>query len=257
VVLVALFLVNLPFVHEAFTERQITRSGRDIEATVLKAGNINGRHFVDYELPRSVDKSGSTFSARVDDATYEQAQESKVITVRVVPGDPAANRPVGEVHSRLFAVVALGCDAVLLLAAVLFWRRWRRWSLYEVVAVEDGTVTLASRARASRQHTLTVSGPETWVSRVQPGDRASGSMHLVAEGDVLAGPPLSGFEQVHGSSYVVRGQVVEARSGRVRLELDAGFRMVVETGGHRIRADVRDSTEVRGTLCFTPTVSRG
>jgi hypothetical protein len=251
VVLVALFLVNLPFVHETLTERQITRSGREVEATVLKTGNINGRHFVDYVLPRSVDESRTTFSARVDDATYEQARESKVIAVRVVPGDPAANRPVGEVRSRLFAVVALVCDAVLLLAAVLFWRRWRRFSLHEVVTVQDGTVTLTSR-----RHTLTVSGPEGWVSRVRPGDRASGSMHLVADGDVLPGPPLGGLEQVHGSSYVVRGRVVGARSGRVELELDDGFRIVVETRGHRIRADIRDSTEVRGTLCFTPTVSR-
>jgi hypothetical protein len=38
----------------------------------------------------------------------------------------------------------------------------------------------------------------------------------------------------------------------VELELDDGFRLGVETGTHKIRADIRDSTEVRGTLCFTP-----
>ena len=63
---------------------------------------------------------------------------------------------------------------------------------------------------------------------------------------------MGGLEQVHGSSYVVRGRVVDARAGRVELELDDGFRLPVETGPHRIRADIRDSTEVRGTLCFTP-----
>ena len=77
-------------------------------------------------------------------------------------------------------------------------------------------------------------------------------MHLAAEGDVHPGPPLSGLEQVHGSAYVVRGRVVGARIGRVELELDDGFRLAVETGFHKIRADIRDSTEVRGTLCFTP-----
>ena len=74
----------------------------------------------------------------------------------------------------------------------------------------------------------------------------------MADGEVQPGEPLSGLEQVHGSAYVVRGRVVGARVGRVELELDDGFRLSVETGTHRIRADIRDSTEVRGTLCFTP-----
>ena len=85
------------------------------------------------------------------------------------------------------------------------------------------------------------------------GDRVSGSMHLVAESDVLPGPPLSGLERVHGSSYVVRGRVVDARAGRVELEMDDGFRLPWRPGSSQIRADIRDSTEVRGTLCFTPT----
>jgi hypothetical protein len=90
---------------------------------------------------------------------------------------------------------------------------------------------------------------------VQPGDRVGGTLHLVAEGDVHPGRPLSELEQVHGSAYVVRGRVVGARVGRIELELDDRFRLAVETGAHKIRADIRDSTEVRGTLCFTPSGS--
>jgi hypothetical protein len=251
VVLVALFLVNLPFVHETLTDRQITRSGRDVEAKVVKERTINGRHLLDYELPGSIDPGHSRYSARVDGATYQQARETKVLAVRVVPGKPAVNRPAGEVGSHLFAVVAASSDVMLVFVAVMLWRRWRRWSWHDVVRVGDGVVTLASRGQ-----TLTVSAPEGWTARAQPGDRVSGSLHLVAEGDLLPGLPLSGLEQVHGSSYVVRGRVLDARAGRVKLELADGFRLVVETGVFRIRADIRDSTEVRGTLCFTPTVSR-
>jgi hypothetical protein len=247
--LVALFLVNLPFVHQTLTERKVTGEGRDVEAALIDSRTINGRHFVDYRLPASIDSSRTGYSARVDDMTYDDARETGVLAVRVVPDDPSANRPTGEVASSLFMVVAIIADAVLLLVAVLFWRRWRRWSLHEVVSVEAGGVTLASRG-----HTLTVVGPDGWTGRVRPGDRISGSMHLVAEGDVLPGLPLSGLEQVSGSSYVVRGRVVDTRAGRVELEMADGFRLVVETGVYRIRADIRDSTEVRGTLCFTPTV---
>ena len=251
IILVALFLVNLPFVHETLNDRKIDGSGREVEATVLKTGTISGRRFVDYRLPRSLDPSGATFSGRVDQATFEVARESKVIAVQVVPGEPTANRPVGEVRSNLFTVVALVSDVLLLVVGLLFLRRWRRWSLYEVVAVADGLVTL----RSPRQ-TLTVAAPEGWTSRVRPGDRASGRLHLLADGDILPGLPESGLEQVGGASYVVRGRVLDARSNRVELEIEEGFKLRVETRGHRIRADIRDSTEVHGTLCFTPTVSR-
>ena len=71
--------------------------------------------------------------------------------------------------------------------------------------------------------------------------------------EVVPGVVVAGFEQIHGSSYVVRGRVVDARAGRLVLELDDRSRLRVETGPHRIRADIRDPTEVHGTLCFTPT----
>jgi hypothetical protein len=251
VVLMALFLVNLPFAHQTLTARQVARSGQEVEATLLDARTLHGRHFVDYRLPRSLDPKRTRFSARVDGPTYERARESRVLLVRVVPGKPADNEPAGEVGNHLFAVVAISADVVLLLVAVLFLRRWRRWSLHEVVAIDGGEVTLTSRGRS-----LTVTGPAGWTGRARTGDRVSGSMHLVAECDVLPGPPLSAMEQVRGSSYVVRGRVVDARAGRVELEMDDGFRLNVETGDFRIRADIRDSTEVRGTLCFTPTASR-
>ncbi len=85
-----------------------------------------------------------------------------------------------------------------------------------------------------------------------PGARVRGAFHLLAEEDLLPGAPESGLEQVSGASYVVRGRVVDAREGRALLELDDGLRVEVQTGPHRIRADVRDSTAVRGTLWFTP-----
>ncbi len=247
----AVFLVNLPFAHETLTNRKISSSGREVEATVVKTGSINGRHLVDYRLPGSLDPERTVFSGRVDDPTFELARETKVIAVRVVPDDPSANRPVGEVRSRVFTVVALVADLLFLVAAVLFLRRWRRWSLYEVLAVEDGEVTLRSR-----RHTLTAAAPDAWTGRVRVGARVTGSMHLLGEEDVLPGPPLSGLEQLLGSSYVVRGRVRDTRPHGVELELADGFRITVETRGHRIRADIRDSTEVHGTLCFTPTISR-
>ncbi len=125
----AVFLVNLPFVHQAWTERQVARSGREVAATVVAARTAGGNYLVDYRLPRSVDPARTRYSARIDPATYEQAKESGVLLVRVVPDKPAANRPVGAVRNRLFVVVAVVGDLVLLLVGVVAYRRWRQRSL--------------------------------------------------------------------------------------------------------------------------------
>ena len=164
------------------------------------------------------------------------------------PASPANNEPDGAVSSNLFAVVAVLGDLVLLLVGIIGYRRWRQRSQHLVIDVDGDDVTLES-ARGR----VTVVGPDGWAQRLRPGERVSGTLHLVVEQDVLPGSAVGGLEQVHGPSYVVRGRVVDARAGRVVLELADGFRLRVETGPHRIRADIRDSTEVRGTLCFTPT----
>ncbi len=243
----AVFLVNLPFVHEALIDRAVASSGREVAATVLDGSRVSGRNFVDYRLPKAVDPEGTRFSARIDDETYARALESKVLPVRVVPGRPEANRPQGRVASHVFTVVALGADAVLALGAVFFWRRRRRWRLHHVVEVHQDTATLRFGAQ-----TVTVTAPEPWLRRVQAGTRVPGSLHLVAEGDLLPEVPAEGLAQLVGARYLARGRVVDTRAGQVDLDVGEGLVLRVEVGPHRIRADLRDSTEVCGTLCFTP-----
>ena len=122
------------------------------------------------------------YSGRVDDPTFELARESRVIAVRVVPDDPSANRPLGEVRSRVFTVVALLSDALFLVVAVLL-----------CGGGGAGRCTRWSRSRRARSpcgpagQTLTAAAPEGWTGRVRVGDRVSGSLHLVGESDVLPG----------------------------------------------------------------------
>ncbi|MET0999074.1 MAG: hypothetical protein ABWX73_10195 [Marmoricola sp.] len=247
VVLVALFLVNLPFAHQALTDRRIEQSGEEVEATLVASRAIDDSFLVEYRLPRDVDPERRRFSAQVDAATWEAARESDVLAVLVVPGRPADNRPVGEVPNHLFGFVAVAADVVLLVVVGAWWWRRGRRSRLEVLEVQGDEVSLRADGR-----TLTARVPAARASRLRPGAHVRGAFHLLAEEDLLPGAPASGLEQVSGSSYVVRGQVVDAREGRARLELDDGFRLEVQTGPHRIRADVRDSTAVRGTLWFSP-----
>lgn len=124
-VLLAVVLINLPAVHQAWTDRQIAQKGRDVEAVVLAARTINGRHLVDYRLPHDLDPSGRRFSASVDEPAYELAQSTQRLAVRAVPGSPAENRPDGEVSSPIFTVAAVTADVVLLLILGLWLYRRR------------------------------------------------------------------------------------------------------------------------------------
>jgi hypothetical protein len=125
VLLIAVFLVNLPAVHQAWTDHQIASDGRDVEAVVLEVRTINGRNLVDYRLPEDVDPAGNRYSASVDDATYRLAETSDRLAVRVIPGRPGANRADGEVSSPLLVVAAISADVILLIVAALWLYRRR------------------------------------------------------------------------------------------------------------------------------------
>lgn len=245
--LFVLFLVNLPLVSQHLTERKLDQQGRDVVATVLDGRRVNDHPFLDYRLPASVDPHGTRYSAQVDDATFEHATASHELAVRVVPGEPGTNRPVGTTSSHTFLVVAVLGDVVLLAIAVLWWRRLRRWNRFEVLEVQPGEVRLRGATGD-----LVAAAPADWTGRVQVGSHVWGGYHLVAEHDLDPGPPLTGLEQHSGARYVAHGRVVDTRAGWVQLELADGFRLRVETGPHRIRADIRESTEASGVLCFTP-----
>ena len=245
--LFVLFLVNLPVVSQHLAQRTLDRRGRDVTATVLDSTRRGGHDYVDYRLPVDVDPRRTRYSAEVDDATFEQARSTHQLPVRVVPGHPATNRPAGVSSGHTFLAVAVLGDVVIAVIAWLWWRRRRRWNRFEVLGVRPGEVRLRGTAGE-----LVAAAPEAWTDRVQAGSRVSGSYHFLADQDLLAGPPQSGLEQQSGATYVVRGRVVDTHAGWALLELADGFRLRVETGPHRIRADIRDSTEALGVLCFTP-----
>ena len=243
--LVALFLVNLPFAHQTLTDRRIDRSGQEVEATLVASRAIDDSYLVEYRLPRDVDPQRRRFSRRSMPRPSRPPGRATCWRSRragQAVGQPARRR--GPNH--LFALVAVAADVILLLVAFAWW--WRAAGL-------EARGRRGARRRgvpARGEPDADGAGASGWASRVLPGARVRGAFHLLTEEDVLPGAPVSGLEQVSGAAYVVRGRVVDARAGRALLELDDGLRVEVETGPHRIRADIRDSTEVRGTLCFTP-----
>lgn len=241
--LVAVLLVNLPWVHDAWVEHRISSAGHTVDARVVAASAGQGRYLVGYRVPGS----RRTFTARVEPAVYRRAVRSRQLPVRVVPGSPAENRPVGEVRSSFFVVVAAVGDALVLVILALGWSRRRRRGRRVVVRVEGDLVTLTVGG-----HELTAVAPQSWADRRTPGEAVDAALHLEASGDQLPCLPVSEVHQDDGARYRLRGRVVDADGEHVLLRLDDGLVLDVRPGGYRNRADLGEYAEVTGRLVLTP-----
>jgi len=124
-VLVMVVLVNLPAVNEGWTKHQVETRGHEVAAIVIDARKVNDRYLVDYRLPESEDPKQTKFSASVNRVTFEYAQSSDRLGVRMLAGKPGSNRPDGLVESSLFTVIAIAGDSVLAVIAGISWYRRR------------------------------------------------------------------------------------------------------------------------------------
>lgn len=139
VLLLALFLVNLPLVHGLWTDRQVAAVGIEVTATVVDHDTVQGDHLLSFRFPRSIDPDQLTRRVQVDAATYDRVVETGELPVRVLEDDPAAYTVEGEVTSPAIVVVTLIGNLVLAIVALLLWRyggRRRRPQL-EAVAMGD------------------------------------------------------------------------------------------------------------------------
>ena len=122
VALVAL-LVNLPLVHSTWTSWRVARSGVDVTAVVTDTGKVrDGVYLVEFRMPRDLDPEQRLWTAEVDEATYDDAVAAEQVEVRVLPDQPAAYEVDGEVTNRLWVVILVFVDLLLLLVAGLVWR---------------------------------------------------------------------------------------------------------------------------------------
>jgi hypothetical protein len=118
VLLLLAVVVNLPLVHSTWTDARVESSGVEVAATVVD--HDSGR--LAFRFPTDIDPDQRTWSAEVDDATYDDAVETGEVKVRVLEDDPSAYRADGAVESRVPLVATIVADLVLLTLALLMWR---------------------------------------------------------------------------------------------------------------------------------------
>jgi hypothetical protein len=122
-------LVNLPLAMSWWTNLRVERAGVDVSATVTAARNLGTgeepRWWVSWRFPEDVDPEQGTWAAEVDRETWEDAERTGTLTVRVLEGEPSRHTAEGEVRSLAGLWTTLVADAVLL-AVLLLVRRSRR-----------------------------------------------------------------------------------------------------------------------------------
>lgn len=128
--LVVVALLNTPLLMSLATRAKISSNGTEVTAEVL-GGRVYGteadpEYWLTYRFDESVDEDRERFSEEVTRATYRASNESRELTVRVVPGDPVSHSVLGAVQRRLGLWITLGADAVLLLVLLVVWRRRRQ-----------------------------------------------------------------------------------------------------------------------------------
>ena len=140
---VVIVLVNLPVVHSTWTRSSVERSGVEVAAVVTEARNLGSAEtpswWLSYRLPEAIDPEQASWSAEVDAAAYEKAEEDGTVPVRVIEGRPATAIVEGEVRSSTGLIGTLVVDALLLAMLLLLWRvrgRGRR-EVETVEALED------------------------------------------------------------------------------------------------------------------------
>lgn len=119
-------VINLPLLHSSWLDWRLDRNGVDVDATVTDSTILppedDAKYVVQFRFNREVDPVQQSWTAQVDEATYDDATDTDEIRVRVLPERPSAYRAVGQVSGRLGLVITLFADVVLLAMVLLLWR---------------------------------------------------------------------------------------------------------------------------------------
>jgi hypothetical protein len=130
-------VVNLPLLHSTWTDSRVQSNGVDVTATVTDASSEDG-HWLSFQFPDDIDPEQQTWHVQVDQETYDEAERTRQLQVRVLEDDPGSFRADGEVESSIVLVFTLVADAILLLLLLLIWRSSGRLrGQLQAVALED------------------------------------------------------------------------------------------------------------------------
>lgn len=136
-VLVMLFILTFPLVNTLLTRARIDRDGVDVQGTVSRAVDDDGRYLVAWTFPEEIDPAQDAYSAVVSRATYDEARTTKRVEVRVLEGEPRRHHVEGEVYSRSPWVFTIVGDLIVLVVGLWWVKVGRRRPSLRLLAMRD------------------------------------------------------------------------------------------------------------------------
>lgn len=117
------FVVNFPLVHGRYLDHQLDERGVTVVAQVTDARDVGDGFLVQFTVPADAGREEFVGAVvDVDEATYDDARRTGVITVTVLPDNGGVFEADGEQRSHLALVVTLLADLFLLALLGLVWR---------------------------------------------------------------------------------------------------------------------------------------
>jgi hypothetical protein len=138
-VLVALVVVNAPYLLHEWQQRRAATDGVQVTAAVESVSVSGDDALVSFRLPKSVDSGQDLRRVKVDRDVGAEAARTQELDVRVLRGHPSAFHVDGQVRSWGGLIITLVADLLIAVMLLLAWRlggRIRRPPL-EAVAVAD------------------------------------------------------------------------------------------------------------------------
>jgi len=121
-VTLALAVINVPWLVHEWQLHRATTDGVRVQATVVGLSRAGDDAIVEFRLPRSIDTSQQTRTAKIDGSTAAQAARTREIGVRVLEGHPSVFRVDGQVRGWASTAVTVAADVLVLLLIVLSFR---------------------------------------------------------------------------------------------------------------------------------------
>ena len=132
------FVINFPLLHSTYLRWQIERSGVDVVAEVTQTREVDGDLLVVFTVPGDGRREEvENAVAEVDEATYEEAEETLQLDVRVLPDNGGAFIVEGQVTSRAGLFITLLAD-LFLVAMIVLAMRFRAVKRVELVLRATG-----------------------------------------------------------------------------------------------------------------------
>lgn len=138
-VVLALLVINVPYILHAWQTHRAQTDGVPVTATVAGVSRSGDEAVVTFRFPRDIDAEQGLRSVKVDGAVGASAARTGQIDVQVLPGHPSVFHVDGQVPSRGGLLITLVADLLVLVMLLLAWRlggRLRRPPL-EAVALGD------------------------------------------------------------------------------------------------------------------------